>query len=264
MTGSNIAATREADEPNHTGVAQGHSVWWKWTAPGSDGVNINTFGSNYDTVMAVYTGASLNTLTLVAENDDQEPSSSYSGPGRKRTGSVNFNAVAGTTYYIAVDGWGDVSAGTIPYVGLITLTVNFGVVSPPFIHDQPIDKSVYEGDSVTLGVYAPSDLGFSYRWQWLPTDSTKWIPLADTSFFTGTTTRNLQLSNVPSATSGDQFRCVVTNTAGLATISDVATLTIRAKPAPTVSTPAFRTGSNGATIASVTTSGPAVAGSQPE
>ena len=54
----------------HAGVGTGHSVWWKWT-PGFSGNHvISTFGSEFDTVMAVYTG-SPGALTEVASNDDR-------------------------------------------------------------------------------------------------------------------------------------------------------------------------------------------------
>ena len=32
-SGSNVAATKEAGEPNHAGNSGGASVWWSWTAP---------------------------------------------------------------------------------------------------------------------------------------------------------------------------------------------------------------------------------------
>ena len=75
----------------------------------SGSVTINTFGSNFDTLLAVYSGTSANVLVLVpvASNDD-------SGSGRQS--SVTFSAVGGTTYYIAVDGYNGAT-------GSITLTL---------------------------------------------------------------------------------------------------------------------------------------------
>ncbi|HZL78216.1 MAG TPA: hypothetical protein VFC17_05135, partial [Candidatus Limnocylindrales bacterium] len=42
VVGSNVGATREADEPNpfYYGSSANHSVWWTWTAPGAGRVNV--------------------------------------------------------------------------------------------------------------------------------------------------------------------------------------------------------------------------------
>jgi outer membrane protein assembly factor BamB/subtilisin family serine protease len=93
---SSTGATTESGEPAHGGGA-GASVWWTWTALTSGTVNIDTQGSAFDTVLAVYTGPSLGSLTVVAANDDANT---------QGTSSVSFFAQAGTTYQIAVGGKG--------------------------------------------------------------------------------------------------------------------------------------------------------------
>ncbi|NLB54588.1 MAG: hypothetical protein GX811_02265 [Lentisphaerae bacterium] len=108
MTGSNVNASKETGEPNHAGHRGGKSVWWQWTASASGPVTINTFGSSFDTLLAVYTGTSVGSLTAIASNDDSDSLQSQ----------VQFSAVAGTTYRIAVDGWNGAS-------GSITLRVTF-------------------------------------------------------------------------------------------------------------------------------------------
>src|SRR5207245_8171192 len=40
-----------------------HSVWYKVTPPTSDTYEVDTFSSDFDTVIDVYTGATLGTLT---------------------------------------------------------------------------------------------------------------------------------------------------------------------------------------------------------
>jgi hypothetical protein len=89
-------ATREAGEPAHAGTSGGASVWWRWVAPVSGRMLFLTEGSDFDTVLAVYTGDSLSSLRSVASNDD------VSGALWSR---VSFEARAGTTYWIAVDGF---------------------------------------------------------------------------------------------------------------------------------------------------------------
>ncbi|MEI7835799.1 MAG: serine protease, partial [Planctomycetota bacterium] len=90
--------TREIGEPNPAGVTGGASVWLTWTPTTTHTVTINTHGSNFDTVLAVYTGSSVMGLTTVAANDDDVAN-------RTLTSAVTFTAVAGTVYHIAVDGY---------------------------------------------------------------------------------------------------------------------------------------------------------------
>src|SRR4051812_19225315 len=55
---TNSGATAETAEPNHVpGNTPSRSVWFKWTAPASGETVFNTTGSEFDTVMAVYSGA---------------------------------------------------------------------------------------------------------------------------------------------------------------------------------------------------------------
>jgi uncharacterized repeat protein (TIGR01451 family) len=102
VTGSNIGATKEPCEPNHYGIPGGASVWYRWTAPIGGNATFDTFGSNFDTVLAVYTGNNLCSLTHIASSDDD--------PLGGLQSRVSFNAVAGTTYHIAVDGFGGFSS----------------------------------------------------------------------------------------------------------------------------------------------------------
>jgi hypothetical protein len=98
-SGTNVGATSEAGEPNHR-PSSSQSVWWTWTAPTAGAVAFNTFGSTFDTVLAVYVGNSVGTLTSIVSNDDS------SGVLQSR---VAFFASSGTSYHIAVDGFGAAS-----------------------------------------------------------------------------------------------------------------------------------------------------------
>jgi hypothetical protein len=94
--GTNVNATKQTGEPNHAANAGGKSVWWAYDAQVSGPVRISTAGSNFDTLLAVYTGASVNALTLIQQNDD------FNGTAQSE---VTFYARAGTTYWITVDGY---------------------------------------------------------------------------------------------------------------------------------------------------------------
>jgi hypothetical protein len=97
--GKNVGATRESGEPAHGGVTGGRSVWWSWKATSTGPVTISTAGSSFDTTLGVYRGAAVNRLTRVASNDDENFYRDI------YTSKLTFNAVAGTTYQIAVDGY---------------------------------------------------------------------------------------------------------------------------------------------------------------
>lgn len=111
--GSNTNASKQNGEPDHAGNSGGKSVWWAWTAPSNGDLAITTDGSDFDTLLGVYTGSSVSALSLVASNDDH---------GVFVTGRVRFEALADTQYQIAVDGYSD----TITVAsGNITLTLVF-------------------------------------------------------------------------------------------------------------------------------------------
>jgi hypothetical protein len=117
VTGSNVNATKESGEPNHAGNAGGHSVWYFWTAPGNTPVVVDTVGSGFDTLLAVYRGTSVNALTAVGSNDDI-------GSGNLQS-RVTFTPVAGTTYRIAVDGYNGASGGIVLTLSQIPSNDNF-------------------------------------------------------------------------------------------------------------------------------------------
>jgi hypothetical protein len=97
-SGTNGDATIEAEEPDHASVKTMASVWYRWTAPISRKVRLESCGSDFDTMIAVYVGEGVDALRSVASNDD-------GCEGRGVQSAVQFNAAAGTTYRIAVAGF---------------------------------------------------------------------------------------------------------------------------------------------------------------
>ncbi|HEX6045955.1 MAG TPA: NF038122 family metalloprotease [Pyrinomonadaceae bacterium] len=114
-TGTNLNATKETNEPNHSPDNNGgtHSIWYQWQAPSSGPAQVTTAGSGFDTVLAVYTGGSVDALAPLVKNDDVNP-------GVVTTSIVSFNAVGGATYRIAVDGYNN-TPGSGGDVGPVTL-----------------------------------------------------------------------------------------------------------------------------------------------
>jgi hypothetical protein len=98
LPGDNTGATKEAGEPQVAGNLGGGSVWYLWTAPSGGSVTFDTIGSSIDTILGVYSGASLGALTLRGDNDDIVL-------GQNTDSRVTFTATAGVTYRIVVDGF---------------------------------------------------------------------------------------------------------------------------------------------------------------
>ena len=74
----------------------GNTVWYKFTPGANSDLQADTLGSDYDTVLAVYTGSELASLSLVGCNDDF---------GDDVQSGVTFAAVAGQTYRIRAGGF---------------------------------------------------------------------------------------------------------------------------------------------------------------
>jgi hypothetical protein len=104
VNGTNVFASKETAEPNFpVNTGGGRSVWYNWTAPGTGQATFDTNGSTYDTLLAVYTGASVNALTVLASNDDISPTNAP--PPRNIQSRIIFSVTAGTTYRVQVDGF---------------------------------------------------------------------------------------------------------------------------------------------------------------
>lgn len=115
---SNDGATTEEGEPLIGCVRGGfpsapHSLWWAWTAPADGTATFGTAGSThyavdeegeglrpYPTVLGVYTGSALDALAKVALSGRNTDEEGYEVPESVAT----FEAVRGTTYFIAVAG----------------------------------------------------------------------------------------------------------------------------------------------------------------
>ena len=104
--GTTVAATHEAAEPSHVNSTLGStaSIWYQWTATEDGSLDLQTQGSSYDTLLAVYSGSSISGLTAVGANDD--------APGGLWS-RLSLDVTAGTTYKIAVDGYGGRSGSTL-------------------------------------------------------------------------------------------------------------------------------------------------------
>jgi large repetitive protein len=110
ITASNSGADAEPLEPTAGGNAAFNpvqSMWYSWTAAASGTLVVQTCGStvtSFDTVLGIYTGATVSTLTSLAFNDDA--ANCAVGPNNGYGSSITLAVTAGTTYQIQVDGYG--------------------------------------------------------------------------------------------------------------------------------------------------------------
>jgi sugar lactone lactonase YvrE len=96
-SGHNFNSTREVGEPVLHANAAGRSVWWKWTAPQDGMAVVDAGGSSTPVWLGAYRGNALAALEALgtaqtASNGD--------------AARVYFNAVAGSTYFFAIDSIG--------------------------------------------------------------------------------------------------------------------------------------------------------------
>jgi hypothetical protein len=148
--GDSTSATLEGGEnsPSCQGTT-GATVWYSWLSPGSPGTAVlDTWGTGFDTVVAVYTGFAF-PLTSVACNDDNTVALGT-------LTALSFGYAASTTYQIQFGGY---SAATGP----IVLNMSLGAAIYPNIGALEINQvdanlAVVEATLLASGGTGPSGL----------------------------------------------------------------------------------------------------------
>jgi hypothetical protein len=118
---STTGATTQLSEPLPCG-AIGATIWYSFTPTRPMFVQVDTFGSNYDTALGVYTGSSIGGLSQVGCNDDSGIAGNF------LQSRVFFLAAAGVTYQIQVGGF-------LGATGTSVLNIH----AEPFPHDFNVD-----------------------------------------------------------------------------------------------------------------------------
>ena len=106
--------------------------WYSFTPSVESNIEVNTFGANFDTVLAVYAGCPAADTTPITCNDD------FIGLQSR----IDFLAAAGTTYYIRAGGYVPSSFGDGPV--LLTATPT----APPCLADVNGDGTVDGSDFI--------------------------------------------------------------------------------------------------------------------
>ena len=196
VSGNNINSSKEPGEPSHGGNSGGSSVWWQLVIPETGLLSVDTFNSNFDTTLGVYSGTSVSSLVTRASNDDS---------GLNLQSKVTLSVTAGETLYIAVDGYnGD--------VGTIALNINYLNAQPP-ANDNLASATDLNGIPVSVTgtnenatkeagepALAGNNGGKSVWWRWTsPITGTVVIDTLDSDFdtllgvFSGTGISDLKL-----------------------------------------------------------------------
>lgn len=156
LSANTLNASKEAGEPLHADNAGGKSAWWTFTAPADGDLDLSTTNSTFDTLLAVYTGERVSSLTRLGANDDAYPGatngfSSLAQPVR-----------AGQVYRIAVDGYDGVGGAMFLQYSFVPaavykLTVNAGTGGTVTPHSGDVMSNTEVTLSATPDAYYQFD-----------------------------------------------------------------------------------------------------------
>jgi uncharacterized repeat protein (TIGR03803 family) len=184
QTFSTVGNLSEPGEPTICGQIGGAPAWYAYEAPTNGAMFVNTLGSDFNTMLAVYNGTGTSFATLTNLGCGYAANAAQSQPQLFLTGAVKRQV-----FYIQVEGYHGAS-------GAVQLNINFG---QPVTAVSPLqDQSVQLGASAAFSIVAQGTTPLSYQWQFAGTN----LPLAT----------NASL-NVPSVTAGQLglYTVVVTN-----------------------------------------------------
>lgn len=131
-------ATLEPGEPDEDCAPVANTVWYALTLDAATEVAVDTEGSDYDTVLGVYTGTDVGDLELVTCNDDD----------LGLQARVAFAAEAGTTYWIQVAAFDELIEGG----GQLTVAFRRSTLD-----GVTCDAEVDDLDDFPLYIVAPGD-----------------------------------------------------------------------------------------------------------
>jgi len=221
---TNTESTLKADAPGNPTPdcvdGFGHGVWYEFYSPVAGQLEVDTFGSDFDTGLGLYTG-SCDALTEVACNDDA---------GGGQTSQLLVRTTAGATYFILAGGY-DSDAGNL------ALHVNY--LTPPAFDVEPTNLSVIVGSNAVFSPLVSGTPPISFQWYF---DN---APLANGGRVSGAASSLLTIANV-ATNDGGNYQLVASNSVGVTT-SSVAVLTPVVLPPTLVQLPvnaAVGSGSN--------------------
>jgi hypothetical protein len=180
VTGNILNASMEDEEPAHGPANGGSSLWYCWTAPTSETFVWDTVGSSFDSFLSIYTGDSLGGLVRVNQDDDS---------GGAGTSRLSLQAIAGTTYHVAVDRRDGTNG--YPTTGVLALNWHSSAYQQaPVIIEQPHSLATFMGTNETLSVSVAGTLPLTYQWY------RSGIPILDDDHVSGATAASLTFTDI--------------------------------------------------------------------
>ncbi len=150
-------ATSDPNEPLHCGISRNFTYWLAYEPPTNGVVTLDTIGSTYDTVLAVYSYQAPLTsyadlVSVACDNDSVAPG----GAAR-----LNFDAIKGRQYAFVV-----AAAGTQHAIARLNyLLTPAEPPAPPAIDVAPSLRVVPVGSEVTLQAVITGSQPMLYVWQ---------------------------------------------------------------------------------------------------
>lgn len=148
---STLYAGKDPGEPNHCGIVGGASYWFIYQPPTSGWLELDTNGSTFDTLLAVYTdggsGSGYDSLLSVACDNN-------SGTDHRDSALV-AEVEGGRLYFIVVDG---------VYGARGTVRLNYLLNTQPVGNHAPVASGdlVSRAPNQTLNIYVPNLLENDY------------------------------------------------------------------------------------------------------
>jgi hypothetical protein len=94
----------------------------------------------------------------------------------------------------------------------IDVQITFG--PPPVISTQSAPEALEAGQGATFGVQASGTPPPAYQWQFKANGTTAWLPLSDDEIYNGSQSASLVMNANLFTETGDEYRCVLTNSSG--------------------------------------------------
>lgn len=150
-TGATVGACEGAESCEAGGAGISNSVWYTYTPNLSGTVTINTFGSNYNTVLSVWTGSCgiagipgcIGVPTQIVCNDDYPFGT---------TSQVTLSVTGGQTYKIKVSDYNTADGGGVLDLNLFWAPANDACADATIISTASYDPPVYATNNAVVDI----------------------------------------------------------------------------------------------------------------
>ncbi len=177
--GSTSGAAREINDTCTPPSASGGDVFYRWVAPCSGVLILNTCGSAYDTALSVSTGA-CGSLTEIACNDDA--AGGQCGAGSLQS-YLNVAVAAGTAYTVRVSGYNGATGAFTLNVAAGASNDNCAAAAAVVAGNTPFDTrcATNDGSAICGGSNASPDVWFQFI---SPCNGAVWFDLCSSALDT--------------------------------------------------------------------------------